>query len=431
MSFQEIKFVTSGASSDRQSLAWADAVDAIYKRKLIELAGAENVTRALERGLSVKGIADPYIMTELLIQAGIEAGLRPGVDFRIALDVAANSFYDQKAKLYFISAEKQLTAEQMRKYVLEYVDSLSAKYHPRLFISIEDPLAENEWDEMAILTQELRARGILLVGDDLFVTQIRRVAIGVEKGAGTAVLIKPNQNGTIIGTIDTMEYGLLHGMELIASHRSGETLDSALADLAKGFRTFAIKTGAPQPESEYPNPMEWERRIKYLRKIQIQEEESHLQKALIIGPDFFTSGGTVNAFKQILGLNKQVQFVIYGSAAESIKALIADKSLLTAATLNDAVSKLKSFDVEAQNIVLVGTAQKDEANLVKDIRQIPITTDGIKALAEALDVLLADEVTKAMFASFDKAMADFRVDEAISEQVAQVIRQEEEFFNKV
>jgi len=367
MSFQEIKFVTSGASSDRQSLAWADAVDAIYKRKLIELAGAENVTRALERGLSVKGIADPYIMTELLIQAGIEAGLRPGVDFRIALDVAANSFYDQKAKLYFISAEKQLTAEQMRKYVLEYVDSLSAKYHPRLFISIEDPLAENEWDEMAILTQELRARGILLVGDDLFVTQIRRVAIGVEKGAGTAVLIKPNQNGTIIGTIDTMEYGLLHGMELIASHRSGETLDSALADLAKGFRTFAIKTGAPQPESEYPNPMEWERRIKYLRKIQIQEEESHLQKALIIGPDFFTSGGTVNAFKQILGLNKQVQFVIYGSAAESIKALIADKSLLTAATLNDAVSKLKSFDVEAQNIVLVGTAQKDEANLVKDI----------------------------------------------------------------
>lgn len=430
MSFQEIKFVTSGARTDRESLAWADVVDAIYKRKLIELAGAENVTRALERGLTAKGIADPLVMTDLLIQAGIEAGLRPGIDFRIALDIAANSFYDPQTKRYFISEEKQLTASEMREYVLEYVDTLMTKYHPDLFVSIEDPLSENEWHETAVLTLELTARGILLVGDDLFVTQIRRVSRGVSEGAGTVVLVKPNQNGTIIGTIDTVEYGLNNGMEMVASHRSGETLDPALADLAIGLRMFAIKTGAPQPESEYPNPLEWERRNKYLRKIQIQEQEAQLQKALVIGPEFFTAGGTVNALKQTLVLNRQVQFVVYGENAESIKALIADASLLTAANLTDAVTMLRSFDVPARNIVLIGSAGTADADAVKDIRQIP-ATDGMRALAEALNALLADEATEAAFAAFNKAMADFKVEESVSDQVDQAIRDEEEFFNKV
>jgi uracil phosphoribosyltransferase len=318
----------------------------------------------------------------------------------------------------------------MRKYVIDFVDHFQNKYHREIFTSFEDPLSENEWDETAILTKELKDRGVLLVGDDLFVTQIGRLSKGVEQGAGTAILIKPNQNGTIIGTIDTMEFGLKNSMEEIASHRSGETLDSALADLAVGFRTYAIKTGAPQPESEYPNPEEWERRNKYLRKIEIQEQEAQLQKAIIIGPEFFTAGGTVNALKQMLALNRQISIVLYGPSSESIKALMADKSIITAETLTDAVTMLKSFDYPAKNIVLLGSVAADEADTVKDIKQIPVT-NGIESLVEALNSLLADKETQAAFAEFNKAMSDFKVNEVVSADVEQAIREEEEFFNKV
>ena len=431
MAFQELKLVTISALTDRESLAQADLVDQIYKRKLIEVAGARNVTRALERGLTAKGIADPYVMLDLLIQAAIEAGLKPGVDFKIALDIAANSFYNVDTKLYFISPDKQFTAPQMSKYVIDFADHFRNKYHPDIFTSFEDPLAENEWDETAILTKELKDRGILLLGDDLYVTQIRRVSIGVEKGAGTAILIKPNQNGTIIGTIDTAEYGLNNGMEEVASHRSGETRDKALADLATGFRMFAIKTGAPQPESEYPNPEEWERRNKYLRKIEIQENESVLQKALIIGPEFFASGGSMSALKQALELNKEVTVVLYGPAAESIKTLLADKSIFTSETLTGAVAMLKSFDFHSQSMVILGSVPQEDADAVKDIKQIPINGIGTIALAQALNALLSDETTQAAFAVFDKSMADFKVDEAVSADVDQALREEEEFFNKV
>ncbi|MFA5099646.1 MAG: type II glyceraldehyde-3-phosphate dehydrogenase [Candidatus Omnitrophota bacterium] len=422
---QEIMIATVVDDSYGTNLKAGDKTDKSLKAVLLKKYVADAIMRADEAGFSVKGLGLSTEAIALVLQAIRDAGFEPGKDIKLALDVAATSFYNTEKKVYEFQG-KELTSEQMVQFYIDLVEQ-----YPGIILSIEDGMAENDWAGWALFTAAMKARDVLTIGDDVFVTQHKRLQKGIEENAATAILIKVNQNGTVGGTLDVMKTAKQNGMKAVVSHRSGETLDDGIADLAYATRALGLKTGDPQPEYDFPDSDQLVRRNKYLRMVEIQEKEAVSQKALIVGPEFFAAGGSVNALKEALALNKQIQVVLYGENAESIKALLADVSILTAPTLTGAVTMLKSFDFSAKNIVLVGSAGREDADAVKDIQQIPVKGIGTIALAQALNALLSDEATQAAFAQFDRTMADFSVDAAVSEQVDQAIREEEEFFNKV
>lgn len=422
---QEIMIVPVGSDRYAERLAMGDKIDRALKELLSSLFDARDIMRADEAGFSVKGLGQSDRAIALVIEAIRKAGYEPGKDVMLALDPAATSFYNTRKQVYEFQG-KELSSEEMVKF---YVDLV--KQYPGLFISIEDGMAENDWAGWARFTAEMEKRGVDTIGDDVFVTQKGRLQRGIEQKTATAILIKVNQNGTVGGTLDVMKLAKQNNMKAVVSHRSGETLDDGIADLAYAAKVLGLKTGDPQPAYDFPNSDQLVRRNKYLRMIAIQEKEAVMQKAVIVGPEFFAAGGSINALKQALVLNKQIQFVIYGEAAESIKAELADISVLTAPTLAKAVTMLKSFDVPAQNIVLVGSAGTEDADAVKDIKQIPVKGISTIALAQALNALLADPATQAAFTAFDKATADLGINAAVVEQIEQIRRDEEEFFNKV
>lgn len=167
-----------------------------------------------------------------------KAGYKPGEDIRLALDVAASGMYDEEKKTYTLKGEgRVLTVEEMVDY---YVDLVN-KYP---IVSIEDGLAEDDWDGWKLLTEKLGDK-IQLVGDDLFVTNTERLQKGIELGVANSILIKLNQIGTITETLDAIELAKVNGMTAVVSHRSGETEDSTIADLAVATNAGQIKTGAP------------------------------------------------------------------------------------------------------------------------------------------------------------------------------------------
>lgn len=175
----------------------------------------------------------------ITIVAAIEkAGYKPGVDVMLAVDVAASGMYDEEKKTYTLKGEgRTLTVEEMVDY---YVDLVN-KYP---IISIEDGLAEDDWDGWKLLNDKLGAK-VQIVGDDLFVTNTERLAKGIELGVANSILIKLNQIGTITETLDAIEMAKVNGMTAVISHRSGETEDSTIADLAVATNAGQIKTGAP------------------------------------------------------------------------------------------------------------------------------------------------------------------------------------------
>ncbi|HOU36115.1 MAG TPA: phosphoglycerate kinase, partial [Candidatus Omnitrophota bacterium] len=422
---QEIMIVPVGSDRYAERLAMGDKIDRALKELLSSLFDARDIMRADEAGFSVKGLGQSDRAIALVIEAIRKAGYEPGKDVMLALDPAATSFYNTQKQVYEFQG-KELSSKEMVKFYVDLVEQ-----YPGLFISIEDGMAENDWAEWSRFTAEMEKRGIDTIGDDVFVTQKGRLQRGIEQKTATAILIKVNQNGTVGGTLDVMKLAKQNNMKAVVSHRSGETLDDGIADLAYAAKVLGLKTGDPQPAYDFPNTDQLVRRNKYLRMIAIQEKEAVMQKAVIVGPEFFAAGGSINALKQALVLNKQIKFVIYGEAAESIKAELADISVLTAPTLAKAVTMLKSFDVPAQNIVLVGSAGTEDADAVKDIKQIPVKGISTIALAQALNALLADPATQAAFTAFDKATADLGINAAVVEQIEQIRRDEEEFFNKV
>ena len=166
-----------------------------------------------------------------------EAGYEPGKDIRIALDVAASEFYDAEAKIYNLTGEGvSRTSEEM----VEYFKMLCDKYP---IISIEDGLAEDDWEGWQLMTKELGDR-IQLVGDDLFVTNTKRLAKGIEIGAANSILIKVNQIGTLTETFDAIEMAKKAGYTAVVSHRSGETEDTTIADIVVGLNAGQNKTGS-------------------------------------------------------------------------------------------------------------------------------------------------------------------------------------------
>jgi enolase len=173
-----------------------------------------------------------------IVEAIKKAGYEPGKDIVLALDVAASGMYNEESKTYNLEGEgRVLTVEEMVKYYEELVE----KYP---IVSIEDGLGEDDWDGWKIMTDKLGNR-IQIVGDDLFVTNTDRLQKGIEMGVANSILIKLNQIGTITETLDAIELAKVNGYTAVISHRSGETEDSTIADLAVATNAGQIKTGAP------------------------------------------------------------------------------------------------------------------------------------------------------------------------------------------
>lgn len=173
-----------------------------------------------------------------IVEAIEKAGYKPGEDVYLALDVAATEMYDEEKKVYILEGEnRELTVDEMIDY---YVDLV--KKYP--IISIEDGLAEEDWDGWKKLTEKL-GKEIQLVGDDLFVTNTKRLEKGIELGVSNSVLVKLNQIGTLTETLNTIEMAKVHGYTAVVSHRSGETEDTTIADLVVATNAGQIKTGAP------------------------------------------------------------------------------------------------------------------------------------------------------------------------------------------
>lgn len=175
---------------------------------------------------------------ELIIEAIQRAGYRPGKDIVLAIDVASSGLYDPETKMYNFPGEN---IKRTTNQLIDYYEMLTSKYP---IISIEDGLSEDDWDGWGILTKRLGDK-IQLVGDDLFATNPERLAKGIEQGVGNAILIKVNQIGTLTETLDTIEMAKKAAYAVIVSHRSGETEDVTIADIAVGVNAGQIKTGAP------------------------------------------------------------------------------------------------------------------------------------------------------------------------------------------
>lgn len=251
------------------NVAATASVPAGKTKVLVRRFGADRVGRADEAGLTVKGLGDNGEAIDLLVEAIAAAGFVPGVDVKITLDPAASHLYDAASAHYRIGA-RRLTPDRFGEYVLALLDRHASK-HPNLFESIEDPLEENDWTGLASLAAEIKRRGVLVVGDDFYVTQEARLANGIRDGSANGLLVKPNQNGSFYGTLEVMKVARRNRISLVVSHRSGETLDTTIADVAIAAGAHGIKTGAPQPARVFPDPRTWVRRRKYLRMIEIEE----------------------------------------------------------------------------------------------------------------------------------------------------------------
>ena len=212
--------------------------------------GAE-VFHSLKKVLNEKGLATgvgdeggfaPDLQSnsegfELIIEAIKKAGYEPGRDVCLAIDVAASEFYNKETNKYDLVGEgRSLTTDEL----IEFYQELVNKYP---IISIEDPVDENDWEGFTKITSCLGDK-IQLVGDDLFVTNKECLQMGIDKHAGNAILLKVNQIGTITETLETIELARSHGYKTIISHRSGETEDTTIADLAVGLNLGQIKTGS-------------------------------------------------------------------------------------------------------------------------------------------------------------------------------------------
>ena len=179
---------------------------------------------------------------DVIIEAIKKAGYEPGKDIMLALDIASTEMYDEAKKInktgyYFWKTDQFKTNEEM----IEYIINLCNKYP---IFSIEDGLAEDDWESWKILTDKIGDK-VQLVGDDLFVTNKSRLYRGIEKKVANSILIKPNQIGTLTETLDTIAIAKKNGYTTVISHRSGETEDTTIADIAVAVNAGQIKTGAP------------------------------------------------------------------------------------------------------------------------------------------------------------------------------------------
>ncbi len=232
---QEFMIMPVGAKSFAEALRWGSEIYHSLKKVLKE--------KGLATGVGDEGGFAPNLPSnedalKAIVEAVDKAGYAIGTDIKLALDVAANELFDEKTGHYTLKSEnREFTADEL----ISYYEGLVEKYP---IISIEDGLAEEDWKNWAELNRRLGSK-IQIVGDDLFVTNSKRLARGIAEQSANAILIKLNQIGTITETMDAIELAKKAGYTAVVSHRSGETADSSIADLAVAMNTGQIKTGAP------------------------------------------------------------------------------------------------------------------------------------------------------------------------------------------
>jgi enolase len=261
---QEFMIVPLGAETFSEALRWGVEVYHTLKSLLH--------SQGLSTGLGDEGGFAPELPTnaaalDLISEAIAKAGYTLGKDIALALDVAATEFYDEASGTYKFEG-KQLSTDEM----IAYYEGLVAKYP---LVSIEDPLAEDDWAGWTKITADLGDK-VQLVGDDLYVTNPARLQKGIDEKAGNAILVKVNQIGTLTETRDAVALAQSKGMKAIISHRSGETEDTFIADLAVAVNAGQIKTGAPARS---------ERVAKYNQLLRIEEEL--MDAAVYAGRDAF------------------------------------------------------------------------------------------------------------------------------------------------
>jgi enolase len=248
---QEFMVAPSGAKSFAQALRMGSEV---YHSLRSVLKEKELNTNVGDEGGFAPSLKSNREAVELIIKAIERAGYRPGSDCLVALDPAASTFYDRGR--YVLAREGTTLSSQG---MVDYYADWAASYP---IVSIEDGLAEDDWEGWGLLTEKL-GKKVQLVGDDLYATNAPRLDQGIARRSSNAVLIKPNQAGTLTETIRVMEKARQAGWAAVVSHRSGETEDTTIADLAVAMNTGQIKTGAPCRS---------ERNCKYNRLLRIEEE---------------------------------------------------------------------------------------------------------------------------------------------------------------
>jgi enolase len=246
---QEFMIVPIGAPTFSEALRWGTEV---YHSLKILLQSKNLATGLGDEGGFAPDLPTNRAALELISEAIEKAGYKVGTDISMALDVAATEFF-KDGKYHFEG--KAHSAEEM----ISYYEGLVAAFP---LVSIEDPLDENDWDGWAAMTKRLGSK-IQLVGDDLFVTNPSRLQMGIDKGTANSILVKVNQIGTLTETLDAVALAQRHDMTAIISHRSGETEDTFIADLAVATNAGQIKTGAPARS---------ERVAKYNQLLRIEEE---------------------------------------------------------------------------------------------------------------------------------------------------------------
>ena len=264
--FQEFMVMPIGAKSFSEALQMGTEVFHFLKNELLSKGYSTNVG---DEGGFAPNLSSNEEAIEIVLKAIESAGYRPGEDIYIAIDAAASEFYNEDEKVYHFhqSSGEKLNSNEMVNYWVDWV----SKYP---IISIEDGLDEDDWDAWKLMTDKLGDR-IQLVGDDLFVTNIKRLSKGINNGIANSILIKVNQIGTLTETINAVRMAQQNSFTSVMSHRSGETEDTTIADLAVALKTGQIKTGSASRS---------DRVAKYNQLLRI--EESLGERALFTGKGF-------------------------------------------------------------------------------------------------------------------------------------------------
>ncbi len=264
--FQEFMVMPLGAESFSQALRMGTEVFHTLKKVLKSKGYSTNVG---DEGGFAPNIKSNTEAIEIVLKSIEDAGYKPGVDIWIAMDAAASEFYDSKEKVYHFkkSSGEKLTSHQMVDYWVDW-----CKNYP--IVSIEDGFAEDDWEGWKMVSEKLGNK-IQLVGDDLFVTNVKRLKRGIDEKIANSILVKVNQIGSLSETIDAVQMANNAAYTAVMSHRSGETEDNTIADLAVALNTGQIKTGSASRS---------DRISKYNQLIRIEEELG--ENARFLGKNF-------------------------------------------------------------------------------------------------------------------------------------------------
>ena len=266
LDFQEFMVMPVGAPTFSEGLRMGVEIFHHLKKVLKDKNLSTNVG---DEGGFAPNIKSNEEAIKMVLKAIESAGFKPGKDIFIAIDAASSEFYDSKTKKYIFkkSTNDKLSSSQMVDFWVDW-----AKKYP--VVSIEDGLAEDDWDGWKLLTEKL-GKKVQLVGDDLFVTNVTRLQKGIDSGSANSILVKVNQIGTLTETINAVHLAYKNSYTAVMSHRSGETEDSTIADLAVALNTGQIKTGSASRS---------DRVAKYNQLLRIEEQLG--ESANYLGKDF-------------------------------------------------------------------------------------------------------------------------------------------------